>query len=298
MVRVPRAAAPLVLGCVLLVGAADARAQSLLGQVVDAASSAPVAGALVRINDATARERLIVASDSAGWFTAPLPPGRYTLTVEHAEYPPLTGESVRLTRNERVTVELRLGPRPIGMAPIHVRGRAPAPMIGPDPFYARMAQQRAIGQGTFITRDDLSRMATIGIHEILNRDPDIMIVRVTNPGEQWRGDPGRHIVMMRRAGRECVPQLYVDGVRIGLSEELQRRDPFLVTDLSMLIDPDAVEGVEIYRSPAETPPALRSTDACGTIVFWTRRQTGNPFSLRRIAIASAWIGVAALLVSR
>jgi hypothetical protein len=287
---------PVLVAALFLASPLAVTAQMLVGHVVDAATMAPIAEATIRVSNAAGREVVAVISDSTGWFATPLPAGSYTLAVAHAEYPQLASERVQVGRGERVSVELRLGPRPIGMEPILVRARAPTAETGPDEFYRRMARQRQIGQGSFITREELQRTATFGINEILSRDPAIMIVRVTYSADDYFGDPGRSAVVMRHAGRECVPQLIIDGVRIGHSEERQRDDPMLVTDLSVLINRDALEGVEIYRTAAETPPELRR-EGCGTIVFWTRRVTGNPFTLRRVAIASVWV-VLGVIITR
>jgi hypothetical protein len=58
--------------------------------------------------------------------------------------------------------------------------------------------------------------------------------------------------------RDCRPQYWVDGVPLesGSAEEFS---------------PDNVEAIELYASPATTPPQFSTRSrTCGTVVVWTR----------------------------
>jgi hypothetical protein len=71
-----------------------------------------------------------------------------------------------------------------------------------------------------------------------------------------------------RGRATCRPTLYLDGVparQPGAGEG----DATVQLDLGT-IRPDDIVGIEVYRSPAETPaPFAAHSGACGVIVIWT-----------------------------
>lgn len=259
---------------------ASAHAQAAVaGTVLDAASSAPVADVAVRAIDAAGRERLRVVSDSAGAFRIPLPAGRYTFQVERIGYEALNTPVVDLRRGELVTVEIRLGVAPVAIEPLVIRSRVPRAIGGADIFRRRMARQQAMGQGRFITREDIEETSVVSVNDLLARVPSVRIMPLV--GRSGSVDA----VVLDHAGRRCLPALYLDGVLVGWTGE---------TDLRDFYQPDMLEGIEIYRSEVETPPELRR-QGCGAVALWTRGARGHAFSLRRIGIAAGFV-TAVLLV--
>jgi hypothetical protein len=82
------------------------------------------------------------------------------------------------------------------------------------------------------------------------------------PGVSIQNYRGRRDIRFRGAVgsmfSDCRPQYWVDGVPLegGSAEEFS---------------PDNVEAVELYASPATTPPQFSTRDrTCGTVVVWTR----------------------------
>jgi hypothetical protein len=51
-----------------------------------------------------------------------------------------------------------------------------------------------------------------------------------------------------------------------------------ITELNQLVVPGEVEGIEIYRRPAEVPPQFAPSGifSCGAIVIWTRLRFDLP----------------------
>lgn len=245
-------------------------AQSVSGRVIDAATGSPVAQAAIEAIDDAGQPRAQTASDSAGAFALPLPAGRYSFRVTHLSYDPLETESLQFSRGEVVRLEFRLGVRPIRMEPLVVTSRQRT-HIGSEQFYSRMQRQRALGQGDFITRDDIEQTTTSDINALITRHPQ---VRSTRAGP---GGMTEMLVLEARGGGLCVPALWVDGMRIMRNE---------LTDLRSWFHPDNVEGVEIYPNAAFAPPELSGGSECGAIAIWSRQQRGNPFTLKRVMIAA------------
>jgi hypothetical protein len=269
-----------VLGAVLwavVAAAQPASGQVVTGSVVDAVSGAPLAAATVTALTDQGEQRLAVVTDTAGRFALPLATGRFSFVVRHIGYEALETDPVTIGRDERIEVEIRLGPRPLEMDPLVVQARRTVPRG--TVFQERMDRQQRMGSGRFITRQEIEAMPAAGINELIAMEPGIELVRART------GD----VVVLTSRGRRCLPVLYIDGVQV-----VQRQDDEL--DLSHLFHPSMVEGIEIYRTPLGAPPEL-STNGCGAIAVWSRTDgSGNPFTLRRIATAAGWLTFFVLLL--
>jgi hypothetical protein len=72
---------------------------------------------------------------------------------------------------------------------------------------------------------------------------------------------GRQDIRFRGAAfgsRDCPPQYWLDGIPL----QSGGADEFA---------PDNVEAIELYSSPATTPPQFNTRSAtCGTVVIWSR----------------------------
>jgi hypothetical protein len=267
--------------CAVAAGPDTLDAQAVAGHVLDAATDAPVADVTIRAIDGDGQERMRAVTDSAGNFMMRLRAGRYRFEAEHIGYRPLSTPAVELRRRELVTIEIRVGVAPVEFEPLVVRSRQPNALLGAEVFHRRMARQKAMGIGRFITREEIEEASVISVNDLLARQPSVRIVPI-------RGRTGTvDAVMLDHAGRRCLPALYLDGVLLGWTSD---------TDLRDIYQPDMLEGVEIYRSEVETPPELRR-EGCGAVALWTRGSRGNPFTLRQIGIAAGIVAAALLMRS-
>jgi hypothetical protein len=270
----------LVLQAALLGGAAGAAGQTVTGQVVDAVTGEGVEQASVEVMpepaDPAAGE-LVVATDSAGWFTLSVPAGSYTFRVQHVGYETLRTPAIPVARGELVTIEIRLGPRPIEIEPLLVRARGRDRWY--SPFHQRLEQGRAMGQGRFITREDIERRPAGTVNDLLAAQPGLRLVPVR----------GSTVVIMTGRGQNCRPMLYFDGVPLirGAGD----------VDLSHWFQPHMIEGIEIYASDTATPADMRG-NGCGVIAIWSRGDPGDgpPLTWRRVLVAAGI--VAAMLILR
>jgi hypothetical protein len=71
--------------------------------------------------------------------------------------------------------------------------------------------------------------------------------------------------------------------------------PIDTRDIDSIIQPEDVEGVEIYRGSTQIPAQYMNRANCGLVLIWTRLDAPGmkPFSWKRLFIG---LGVGALLV--
>jgi hypothetical protein len=75
---------------------------------------------------------------------------------------------------------------------------------------------------------------------------------------------GRYQLNMTRAGGNCPPRILVDG------------SPVAGADVDEMVEPQDINGIEIYRGPSEVPGRwMANRSSCGLIVIWTKRGEPN-----------------------
>lgn len=249
-----------------LAAAGGAAAQSwaratLAGTVLDDSTGAPLPKARVELLDGEGRYRGATTTDSAGRFLfRHVPIGAFRLRAARAGYEPATTPRWWLQPAEVLSVEVRLAPRTVLLAPLTVvastRGR-PSPVL--EGFRAR----RAAGLGHFFTREDIARLGVQRLTDVLARVPGLALVG---------GGAGAHrAVQSSRAlqARSCPTQIYVDGFLLNRALP-DGRDPGFALDDAVPIG--SVEGVEVYLGLAGVPAEFLNPEAvCGVVVVWTRR---------------------------
>lgn len=143
------------------------------------------------------------------------------------------------------------------------------------------------GLGDFITRTDLE--ARDVIHNI-RRLPNVQVQQCLNPTTRLRMSDCWDIKIARgvmgnvlTGGGRCPPLIYVDGHLLprsdmgddarGSASGADGGRVFGTNGFTLLqnLPRDALEGIEVYRSPAGAPAQYRTIgDACGIILVWTR----------------------------
>ena len=131
--------------------------------------------------------------------------------------------------------------------------------------------RRMLGVGAFITRAEIEHRGAYRSSDLLRTINGVRVLG-DNPSGRPIIQMGRMAVMagtMRSTdprksntdfAAKCQVNYYVDGSWVN-------PETFHMDDLS----PSSIEAVEIYRGPAEIPPAFRQREtACGLIVIWTR----------------------------
>lgn len=236
---------------------------TLLGRVGSQTTGASVPGADILLLDLDLSAR----TDQSGRFRfAPVPRNIYRVLVRAVGFGPYVGLlDLSAIDTARATFLLRpvapISFEPVPLPEVVVRARIPARMLAYE-------ERRSRGVGLFVTRSDLERRENSRLSDILRGLPGLLIVPTSTV---------EHAVAVRRANgnalQTCYPQVYLDGVRVydptaapaGLGDRPPNVDGFR---------PRELEGVEVYRGPAETPVEYLGPGArCGTVLLWSRSPT-------------------------
>jgi hypothetical protein len=257
--------------------AASAAAYGGISGVVRDPAGGVLAGASVRVDD-----RPAVITDARGRFrTRGVAAGAHRVTLSH---PAIGSRTVDVPLPaEAVELELRAGAdgatlaagvqRVVQLAGIGARARPRSAGLGLQGFYDR---QKA-GMGVFLTDQQLQANAAGRLSNVLRMVPGVRVVRQGElPGTRRSPTSGsgstfafgsRGVTGIGQVGA-CWMDVYLDGVLVA-GKTLGASESMSLDELPL----GQVEGVEVYRGPAEIPPTYRgSTSACGVILIWTRRR--------------------------
>lgn len=178
------------------------QAQVVQGRVVDAETGGPVAGATVRLIDASGEERSRTAADSVGRYRVSAPePGRYTVRAEMLGYQ--TGETEPLLLSDTVSVvdrQVELSPAPIPISGVEVTT---------DAVNRRLRQFFAIAPAQLRIRP--VRSNTIQDYWQRGYDLEGLVIGQNIPNMEVIRSRSGPCFRFRRQG--CLP-VYLDGARL------------------------------------------------------------------------------------
>ena len=222
---------------------ASAQSQATLSGLVRDSAGMPVVGADV----AVVALRLLVRTDDRGRFLlSKVSQGDLELNVRRLGFQPATIPVTITSPADSVVVLLE--PQVAILSGIEVSERDMKKMLWIEDFYRR----RVSGMGKYVTRDEIEARHAVRLSDAVRNVPGIVFVRM-------RGGSGIRFASAPTTRRDCVPQIFMDGVRMANIEldEISARD---------------VEGVELYHGPSTTPMRFSqgAVSSCGTIVIWTR----------------------------
>jgi hypothetical protein len=228
--------------------------QAIVGRVLDEITGTPVVAADVQLLDAGGSVRGRTVADTAGWFriTAPLP-GTYHVRAVSLGYAELQTADVALDKGVELELELRLGSAAVPLQPLRVISTRTYRVGRLSEYYDRAAWTRKTGLGRVFMRDDIERISPFDVSTLLRMVP-------------------------ARSG--CATTYMLDGLPIDLSS------------LDSMIQPQDVEGIEIYRGINQVPPEYAFRARCGLVLIWTRPDLpgAKPFSWKRILIGAGVTG--------
>jgi hypothetical protein len=116
---------------------------------------------------------------------------------------------------------------------------------------AEFWERRARGFGKFVTRDEIERKGATRFVDVVRSVSGLSIMN-------YRGHQEIRFRGAAIGSANCPPQYWVDGIPLerGSAEEFT---------------PENVEAIELYASPATTPPQFNTrSPTCGTVVIWSR----------------------------
>jgi hypothetical protein len=133
--------------------------------------------------------------------------------------------------------------------------------VPPSRELAEFEERRRIGNGHYLTAEDIDRIFSADIATVLARVPSLHV----------GGRPGGWTITMRggigfgnpaiSASNLCTPTFFVDGVESTIGD-VRRAIP-LMSD---------IKGIEVYTQSEIMPPGFdrSSITGCGSIIIWTR----------------------------
>lgn len=211
------------------------------GTVASSRTGKPISGARVSIPEI----QYGAITDEEGRFTIEeLPPGLYDVRVHYLGYT-TNQRPIRLQPGRVTNATFLLERDVLEVADLKVEVKRTNRVDPMEDFKRRMER----GFGEFITRQDIEERNPQHTSDLLRTVPGVNVGPV-----QY----GQAEVTMRRSGRECQPVVFLDGV-------LTRN--YAVDNL----EPQAIEGIEVYRRATETPPQFDvGSRGCGVLVIHTR----------------------------
>lgn len=238
----------------ILVCAAPLGAQSVAGTVVDRASRRPVPAAVITVLSHAGRRVGQASTDSAGRFTLPLNGGGgYKLHAQRIGYWPVTSVAFDVGVREALDVDLQMSTSAVALDALTITSRAEPPRVRhleSAGFYERERN----GPGLFMRREDVARNGGTLMSDVLGR----------LPGARKGTLQGRPVISLARGsgGRMCAPAIFMDGL------------PVIRADvIDDVVHVAAVEAVEVYRGPSQTPARFAGVETgCGVVVIWTQRR--------------------------
>jgi hypothetical protein len=248
-----------VIGTLLSVLPAIVSGQRVFGRVLDAGTSKPVPNVEVRLTNSDGPVARVV-TDSAGRFQLRANvAGTYALVTNHIAYAAVNSP-IELRAENQVEVILRVAVTATELPAIEVIARTAAPnsFLERSGFYDR----KASGFGVFRTPEEIALRKAFYTTDLLQ---GISGIRIFSLG----GLRGKDIRITRAEDPNCPPRVYVDNVIVRQGGRNSRPDD---PPLDALLGPNDIIGLELYRSPSETPTEFGGNQVtCGVVVFWTRR---------------------------
>ena len=267
--RAPRVLLVAAAAAAALLAAPPLPAQTLVrGILLDAASGGPLPEGTVVISANRGRWQASVQTDSVGGFEfQDVSPGPYRMRATRLGYRDAVGE-LALSADSVVELEVRLAAASVILAPVTVVSRSTrdvSPVL--RGFYARMTN----GAGRFITREEIEARHPVRITDMLRNIPNL------RASPQRMGASGSGFSQGSNGDR-CSVVFFVDGMRVNEPPMQGRGSPRHDQLIDDYVNPEEVEGIEVYRGESDTPAEFSTRWVqCGTVVIWTRRG----FSQRR-----------------
>jgi hypothetical protein len=233
--------------------ASNASAQTVTGTVVDTTLNTRVAAAEVILLQVDSSYR--ATTDSTGRFRFYIKPGVFKLHIRALGYAELQSQVYSVDKRENLSVLVQLTTDPVAIAPLYVLGRSRRPLSDLQQF----EQRRKRGWGYFVDAKAIEKWPAFDITDILKRVPGATVTRT-------------HVSLRP----DCVDALYlVDGMPIRPGAGMTATEM-----VSMMLSPEEIGGVEVYKSDANIPAELTVMSegaplleggSCGVIAVWSKR---------------------------
>lgn len=238
-----------------------ASAQTVRGQLLDSETGFPVPLGLVMMFTEAGDSVTSTVADEVGRFTvASDQPGDFVLIANALGYEETPAGVFELGLDGELMVDYHISPRPLAIDEIIVSLDRPTRIhhLIRNGFIRRYQR----GLGIFVTPHQIENAVVASTEELLRGYPGLRLSSVQG-GITSRPDIGE-IVEVRTATGWCVPNVYIDGIRVNYT-------PGAGFTLSNYVNLYDLEAVEVYRRGAEIPVEYSSMGGgCGVVVLWSK----------------------------
>jgi hypothetical protein len=260
----------------LLVGlltSLPASAQVIVGRILEAGTAAPVPLVSVTAVGPDDRPAGRARSGPDGRFQIELrAPGSLRLRAERTGYATVLTRAVEVRPRATLEVDVQISAQALTIEPLTITALREPPRrqsLAGIGYY----QREAAGLGHFLRREDVETQAQTNIAQLLDRQPGIQLF-LDRRGRAYvsfgRAQASAGTLSRTQHGRQdvCLPKVYLDG-NLMFMEAPGSNGP----TLNDMVQPEQIEAVEMYSSPAQIPPQYGGSDAaCGVILIWTRQE--------------------------
>jgi len=243
---------------------ATARGTASLRGMVLGTDRRPERGAVLGVLGTTDTAR----TDAAGAFRIPsIAAGTRAIQAKSIGLLPVTAAMDFATNGIRDTTLSMIARAPV-LAADTVKGKASSIPSMDDGFETR----RMRGLGSYVTAEQISRHNFSNIPDILRGLGSVRVECNAMKGSAMGCIPVPYL----RGG--CVPNVFLDGVEFvvtkvgGMKGTQPPADPLRFEELSEIVRPEMIRGIEVYAGPGTVPAQydrFSSTD-CGSIMIWTK----------------------------
>lgn len=262
-----RIAAVLVVTASIAGGGCGASAQEVRGTLRDVVTGRPLSYGTVELlgpGDAVAARA--VTDEDGRFVLSPVTPGSFRMRAGRIDAETVTDGPVLVEGSEPTRLDVLVALSAVELEPIDVTIERTERLTAAG-FY----QRARTSTGVFMTRSQIDSGLRDSTIDVLERVPEVHV--------QPRVGPGPAVVLLRggliagsrtASAGSCYPVIYLNGAPVqqgGLGKDGVPLE-LVLFDLSA-ISPDEIVGIEVYRSPAETPAQFSGISAaCGVIVLW------------------------------
>jgi hypothetical protein len=232
-------------------------AQRVEGQLRDAETGAPIAGATLQLLNEQGQAVHRAVSNSRGLFVLQArTPGLYRIHASRLGYRDATSRPVDLVSTGTLEVELRLSTSAVQLEPLTVTGIPRYQRLEESGFYERRDHFGPDGlkEAVFLEQHDIERLNPFSVADIFHH---VRGVRTDRGGIQMRGGCSPAVVIngtVAQAGRSRMS--WQSAIRPGGGREIA--------------SPRTLAGVEVYYGTAIPARYLLDAAGCGVIMYWTK----------------------------
>ena len=244
----------------ILLCASTASAQAIGGVVFAGPNKKPIANLEVQLLNAKNEKVKVGRTNAAGVFNLRMRSGSYYVGVDRIGFHSYRSNLLSVTGDSLLILRIELRDSVIALDEVTAAAQPRVRRLEIAGLYDRQKE----GTGTFLMRDEIEKRNASKISQLLQGIAGMRLLPTRSTAVYSE-------LVMRggsRGGRNsyCYPRLYLDGalVRIGGTGAPMPR-------LDEVADPDDIEALEIYKSPAQVPSEFGgSNSSCGVVLIWTR----------------------------